>query len=124
MMFQNLTLVQQLFFFFLALFVILLIFRILAKLKLMPALIYLTCANLIFPDWVEAHPVPYWAILAVLVLMTIFAWLLPWLTAHMEEKRIMREISEQCRMAEALGYRNDQISFEVKDGTPKIKISQ
>ena len=54
-MFRNLTLAQQLFFFFLALFLILLVFRILAKLKLMPVLIYLACANLIFPEWVAAH---------------------------------------------------------------------
>ena len=26
--------------------------------------------------------------------------------------------------AEAMGYRNDQISFEVKEGTPQIKIRQ
>ena len=28
------------------------------------------------------------------------------------------------RAAEAMGYRNDQISFEVKEGTPQIKIRQ
>ena len=123
-MFRNLTLVQQLFFFFLALFLILLVFRILAKLKLMPVLIYLACANLIFPEWVAAHQLPYWAILAGLALVTVFRWVGPKLTEHLEEKRIMQSIAEQSRMAEAMGYRTDQISFEVKDGMPKLKISQ
>ena len=50
-MFLNLTLAQQMFFFFLALFLIQLVFCILVKLKLMPVLIYLACANLIFPEW-------------------------------------------------------------------------
>ena len=72
-MFRNLTLAQQMFFFVLAVFLILLVFRILVKL---------------------------------------------------EEQRIMREIVEQSRAAEAMGYRNDQISFEVKEGTPQIKIRQ
>ena len=48
-MFMNLTLAQQLFFFVLAVFLILLVFRILVKLKLMPVLLYMACANLIFP---------------------------------------------------------------------------
>ena len=60
----------------------------------------------------------------MLVLVTIFRWVGPRLTAHMEEQRIMREIVEQSRAAEAMGYRNGQISFEVKDGTPQIKIRQ
>ena len=123
-MFLNLTLAQQMFFFFLALFLILLVFRILAKLKLMPVLIYLACANLIFPEWVAAHQLPYWAILAGLALVTVFRWVGPKLTEHLEEKRIMQSIAEQSRMAEAMGYRTDQISFEVKDGLPKLKISQ
>ena len=106
-MFRNLTLAQQMFFFVLAVFLILLVFRILVKLKLAPVLLYAACANLIFPEWV-----------------TIFRWVGPRLTAHMEEQRIMREIVEQSRAAEAMGYRNDQISFEVKNGTPQIKIRQ
>ena len=122
-MFRNLTLVQQLFFFFLALFLILLVFRILAKLKLMPILIYLACANLIFPEWVAAHQLPYRAILAGLALVTVFRWVGPKLTEHLEEKRIMQSIVEQSRMAEAMGYRTDQISLEVKDGVPKLKIN-
>lgn len=123
-MFLNLTLAQQMFFFFLALFLILLVFRILAKLKLMPVLIYLACANLIFPEWVAAHQLLYWAILAGLVLVTVIRWVGPKLTEYLEEKRIMQSIAEQSRMAEAMGYRTDQISFEVKDGVPKLKISQ
>lgn len=122
-MFRNLTLVQQLFFFFLALFLILLVFRILAKLKLMSVLIYLACANLIFPEWVAARQLLYWAILAGLALVTVFRWVGPKLTEHLEEKRIMQSIAEQSRMAEAMGYRTDQISFEVKDGVPKLKIN-
>lgn len=62
--------------------------------------------------------------MAGLVLVTIFRWVGPKLTAHMEEQRIMRRMAEQRRAAEALGYRNDQISFEVKDGMPQIKIRQ
>ena len=120
-MFRNLTLAQQMFFFVLAVFLILLVFRILVKLKL---LLYAACANLIFPEWVAEQKALYWAILAGLVLVTIFRWVGPRLTAHMEEQRIMREIVEQSRAAEAMGYRNDQISFEVKEGTPQIKIRQ
>jgi len=116
-MFRNLTLAQQMFFFVLAVFLILLVFRILVKLKLAPVLLYAACANLIFPEWVAEQKALYWAILAGLVLVTIFRWVGPRLTAHMEEQRIMREI-------EAMGYRNDQISFEVKEGTPQIKIRQ
>ena len=107
-MFRNLTLAQQMFFFVLAVFLILLVFRILVKLKLA----YAACANLIFPEWVAEQKALYWAILAGLVLVTIFRWVGPRLTAHMEEQRIMREIVEQSRAAEAMGYRNDQISFE------------
>ena len=66
----------------------------------------------------------FFFVLAGLVLVTIFRWVGPRLTAHMEEQRIMREIVEQSRAAEAMGYRNDQISFEVKEGTPQIKIRQ
>ena len=113
-MFRNLTLAQQMFFFVLAVFLILLVFRILVKLKLAPVLLYAACANLIFPEWVAEQKALYWAILAGLVLVTIFRWVGPRLTAHMEEQRIMREIVEQSRAAEAMGYRNDQISFEVK----------
>ena len=116
-MFRNLTLAQQMFFFVLAVFLILLVFRILVKLKLAPVLVYAACANLIFPEWVAEQKALYWAILAGLVLVTIFRWVGPRLTAHMEEQRIMREIVEQSRAAEAMGYRNGQISFEVKDGT-------
>ena len=93
-MFLNLTLAQQMFFFFLALFLILLVFRILAKLKLMPVLIYLACANLIFPEWVAAHQLLYWAILAGLVLVTVIRWVGPKLTEYLEEKRIMQSIAE------------------------------
>ena len=114
-MFRNLTLAQQMFFFVLAVFLILLVFRILVKLKLAPVLLYAACANLIFPEWVAEQKALYWAILAGLVLVTIFRWVGPRLTAHMEE---------QSRAAEAMGYRNDQISFEVKEGTPQIKIRQ
>ena len=39
-MFRNLTLAQQMFFFVLAVFLILLVFRILVKLKLAPVLLY------------------------------------------------------------------------------------
>ena len=46
-MFRNLTLAQQMFFFVLAVFLILLVFRILVKLKLAPVLLYAACANLI-----------------------------------------------------------------------------
>ena len=123
-MFRNLTLAQQMFFFVLAVFLILLVFRILVKLKLAPVLVYAACAHLIFPEWVAEQKALYWAILAGLVLVTIFRWVGPRLTAHMEEQRIMREIVEQSRAAEAMGYRNGQISFEVKDGTPQIKIRQ
>ena len=127
-MFRNLTLAQQMFFFVLAVFLILLVFRILVKLKLAPVLLYAACANLIFPEWVAEQKALYWAILAGLVLVTIFRWVGPRLTAHMEEQRIMRELpfmaTEQSRAAEAMGYRNDQISFEVKEGTPQIKIRQ
>ena len=123
-MFRNLTLAQQMFFFVLAVFLILLVFRILVKLKLAPVLVYAACANLIFPEWVAEQKALYWTVLAGLVLVTIFRWVGPRLTAHMEEQRIMREIVEQSRAAEAMGYRNDQISFEVKNGTPQIKIRQ
>ena len=121
-MFRNLTLAQQMFFFVLAVFLILLVFRILVKLA--PVLVYAACANLIFPEWVAEQKALYWTVLAGLVLVTIFRWVGPRLTAHMEEQRIMREIVEQSRAAEAMGYRNDQISFEVKNGTPQIKIRQ
>lgn len=123
-MFLNLTLAQQMFFFFLALFLIQLVFCILVKLKLMPVLIYLACANLIFPEWVAAHQLLYRAILAGLVLITVFRWVGPKLIEHLEEKRIMQSIVEQSRWAEAMGYRTDQISFEVKDGMLQIKINQ
>ena len=123
-MFRNLTLAQQMFFFVLAVFLILLVFRILVKLKLAPVLVYAACANLIFPEWVAEQKALYWTVLAGLVLVTIFRWVGPRLTAHMEEQRIMREIVEQSRAAEAMGYRNDQISFEVKNGTPQSKIRQ
>ena len=123
-MFRNLTLAQQMFFFVLAVFLILLVFRILVKLKLAPVLLYAACANLIFPERAAEQKALYWAILAGLVLVAIFRWVGPRLTAHMEEQRIMREIVEQSRAAEAMGYRNDQISFEVKEGTPQIKIRQ
>ena len=86
-MFLNLTLAQQMFFFFLALFLIQLVFCILVKLKLMPVLIYLACANLIFPEWVAAHQLLYRAILAGLVLITVFRWVGPKLIEHLEEKR-------------------------------------
>lgn len=83
-MFRNLTLAQQMFFFVLAVFLILLVFRILVKLKLAPVLLYAACANLIFPEWVAEQKALYWAILAGLVLVTIFRWVGPRLTAHME----------------------------------------
>ena len=73
-MFRNLTLAQQMFFFVLAVFLILLVFRILVKLKLAPVLLYAACANLIFPEWVAEQKALYWAILAGLVLVTIFRW--------------------------------------------------
>mgnify|MGYP000046113558 CR=1 FL=1 len=76
-MFRNLTLAQQMFFFVLAVFLILLVFRILVKLKLAPVLLYAACANLIFPEWVAEQKALYWAILAGLVLVTIFRWVGP-----------------------------------------------
>ena len=44
-MFRNLTLAQQMFFFVLAVFLILLVFRILVKLKLAPVLLYAACGS-------------------------------------------------------------------------------
>ena len=129
-MFRNLTLAQQMFFFVLAVFLILLVFPEQAvpfidqDHKRTFGITEYACANLIFPEWVAEQKALYWAILAGLVLVTIFRWVGPRLTAHMEEQRIMREIVEQSRAAEAMGYRNDQISFEVKEGTPQIKIRQ
>lgn len=120
-MFRNLTLAQQMFFFVLAVFLILLVFRILVKLKLAPVLVYAACANLIFPEWVAEQKALYWTVLAGLVLVTIFRWVGPRLTAHMEEQRIMREIVEQSRAAEAMGYRNDRSVLRSRTAHRKSK---
>lgn len=49
-MFQSLTLARQMFFFVPAVFLILLVFRILMKLKLTLILLYAAYANLTFPE--------------------------------------------------------------------------
>lgn len=121
-MFLNLTLVQQMFFFFLALFLIQLVFCILAKLKLMPVLIYLACANLIFPDWVDAHPVPYWVALAGLILLTILSWVGPRLVEYIEARKLIRQIADQAHMARELGYQDGEFHFVVEDGMAKIRF--
>ena len=123
-MFLNLTLAQQMFFFFLALFLIQLVFCILVKLKLMPVLIYLACANLIFPGWVSEHTVLYGVILAVLLLVTVLRWAAPWLMEYMEDRRIKGQIAAQAHMARELGYQDDQFGFVVEDGSVKIKFEE
>ena len=123
-MFMNLTLAQQLFFFVLAVFLNLLVLRILVKLKLMPVLIYLACANLIFPGWVSQHTVLYGVILAVLLLVTVLRWAAPWLMEYMEDRRIKGQIAAQAHMARELGYQDDQFGFVVEDGSVKIKFEE
>ena len=123
-MFMNLTLAQQLFFFVLAVFLILVVFRILVKLKLMPVLLYMACANLIFPGWVSEHTVLYGVILAVLLLVTVLRWAIPWLTEYIEDRRLKDQIAAQARMARELGYQDDQFGFVVEDGSVKIKFEE
>lgn len=120
-MFRNLTLAQQMFFFVLAVFLILLVFRILVKLKLAPVLLYAACANLIFPEWVAEQKALYWAILAGLVLVTIFRWVGPRLTAHMEEQRIMREIVEQSRARRPWGIGMTRLVLRSRKALRKSK---
>lgn len=123
-MFMNLTLAQQLFFFVLAVFLILLVFRILVKLKLMPVMLYMACANLIFPGWVAEHTALYGVILAVLLLVTVLRWAAPWLMEYMEDRRIKGQIAAQAHMARELGYQDDQFGFVVEDGSVKIKFEE
>ena len=123
-MFMNLTLAQQLFFFVLAVFLILLVFRILVKLKLMPVLLYMACANLIFPGWVSEHTVLYGVILAELLLVTVLRWAAPWLMEYMEDRRIKGQIAAQAHMARELGYQEDQFGFVVEDGSVTIKFEE
>lgn len=123
-MFMNLTLAQQLFFFVLAVFLILLVFRILVKLKLMPVLLYVACANLIFPGWVAEHTALYGVILAVLLLVTALRWAAPWLMEYMEDRRLKGQIAAQAHMARELGYQDDQFGFVVEDGSVKIKFEE
>jgi hypothetical protein len=123
-MFMNMTIIQQLFLVFLALFLLRLALCILAKLKLMPLLVYALCTNLVFPDWTVDHPLLYRGIFAALAVITILRWVGPKLAEHLEERRLMEQISAQAHAAREMGYQNGQFHFVVEDGNAVLKFDE
>jgi len=123
-MFTNMTIIQQLFLVFLALFLLRLALYILAKLKLMPLLVYVLCTNLVFPGWIVDHPLLYRGIFAALAVITVLRWVGPKLAEHLEECRLMEQISAQAHAAREMGYQNGQFYFVVKDGNAVLKFDE
>lgn len=123
-MFMNMTVIQQLFLVFLALFLLRLALCILAKLKLMPLLVYALCTNLVFPDWTVDQPLLYRGIFAALVVITALRWVGSKLVEHLEDRRLMEQISAQAHAASEMGYHNGQFHFVVEDGNAVLKFDE
>lgn len=72
-----------------ALFVVILAGMILAKLHLLPAVLYAMFVQNVFPGWAEAERVKYLIILAVLLLYAVLWWGL-WIYRWRQEERAAR----------------------------------
>ena len=72
-----------------ALFAVLLAGMVLAKLHLLPAVLYAMFVQNVFPVWVETEHGKYLLILAVLVLYAVLRWAL-WIYRWRQEERAAR----------------------------------
>lgn len=106
------TALQQIVLAFLALVAILvclkLTLRLLAKLHILPVLLYLVVGLAVFPAWVAQHSVTYYGILA--------SWLGPVVRDIRMERRAQRLLLDELEQAREEGHSIS--SFELHSGIP------
>ena len=114
------TALQQIVLAFFALVVILvclkLALRLLAKLHILPVLLYLVVGLAVFPAWVAQHSVAYYGILAALVLLVLASWLGPWYGIYGWSAAHSSSFSDELKQAREEGHSID--SFELHSGIP------
>ena len=114
------TALQQIVLAFLALVAILvclkLTLRLLAKLHILPVLLYLVVGLAVFPAWVAQHSVAYYGILAALVLLVLASWLGPVVRDIRMERRAQQLLLDELKQAREEGHSIS--SFELHSGIP------
>ena len=110
------TALQQIVLAFFALVVILvclkLALRLLAKLHILPVLLYLVVGLAVFPAWVAQHSVAYYGILAALVLLVLASWLGPVVRDIRMEQLLLDELKQAREEGHSIN------SFELHSGIP------
>lgn len=108
--------------FFLALTVLAAVFRLafqlLVRLWLLPPLIWWALGKVLYPQWSAAHPLLFYGVLAVLILVMLAVWFGPLVARQRENKRLERMVSEGISRARAEGRTIDNIQLE--NGVPVI----
>ena len=102
----------------LLIFSVRLIFTLLLRLQLLPALIWL-CVGRVYPQWAAAHPFVFYGVLVLLGLLTLSCWLRPlveWLQETQKARLAERLIVDELHRAAAEGRTIS--GFQVKNGIP------
>lgn len=73
-------------------FLLTVIWKLLSKAKLLPAVLYLFGANTIYPVWVAEHQLAYYGIAALLLLYPIVYWVLRYSQYRQEKAEAEAEL--------------------------------
>ena len=78
-------------------FLLAIIWKLLSKAKLLPAVLYLFGANTIYPVWVAEHQLAYYGIMALCLLYPAGYWLLRYRQHRQEEAEAMADLLASAR---------------------------
>lgn len=102
-----------------------LVFRILAKLKLLPLAAYFLATRLLFPQWAGEHETLCAALLVGLVVLTLVCWLIKPLLRRRSERTALLQAVQQAKQAREMGLWEDQYSIlPDSQGVPRLIIKQ
>ena len=105
---------------FLFMFLFLLIWRILALLRLLPCVLFLAASRLVFPEWCAASPFLSWGITAVLGLIGLLSWIIPLLQEWQYNRVLEQNIADQIECAKSYGIAVEDLTIELVNGIPKV----
>ena len=96
-----------------------LLFRLLAKLRLVFPLIYIALASTVFVEWTEANSALSMTILYLLLGLVALSWLLPLFRRLRERQILNRQIKAQLKAARVAGATD--LHLMMYDGVPVVR---
>lgn len=108
--------------FVLALLLLVLLFRLVIRFLvqrfLLPPLVWWTLGIKLYPQWSVAHPLVFYGVLAVLLLIMVAAWVKPVLENKLLERRVRDEISRthaEGRIIDGIQMQNGVLVTNYRD---------